>query len=791
MDTLQNEKYTAKDIVVLQGLEPVRKRPAMYIGSTGVQGLHHLVYEVLDNSIDEALAGYCDKITLTLNEDNSFTVEDNGRGIPVDIHPEEGRSALEVVLTVLHAGGKFDKKAYQVSGGLHGVGVSVVNALSNQLSVEVMRDGKVWVQKYRRGIPVAPVKPVRDTQLTGTKVTVWPDDEIFETTKLNYEILQARIRELAFLNRGIRIEMNDLRTNKQETFHYEGGLEEFVRYLNKSKQVLFDDVISFSGEKDDLKVEISIQYTGSYTELLYSFVNNINTVEGGTHLSGFKAGVTRAINTYMEKFGLNKGIKFEISGDDVREGMTAVISIKLREPQFEGQTKTKLGNSEVKGVVESLVNEALYNYLENNPMVARKVVGRIVDAARVREAARHAKELARRKSELNGGLNLPGKLADCQERDPAKSEIFIVEGESAGGSAKQGRDRRFQAILPLRGKILNIEKATDDKVLANLEIKCLIAALGSGMGDEDINIEKLRYHKIIIMTDADVDGSHIRTLLLTFFFRKMKGLVENGFLYSAQPPLYRMKMGKEETYLKDEKELEQFLLKRIEENGELTFSSGYKMKRDELRGYVRKLLHKEKYQQDLIVRRIPMALVETILLFMKGRNGNGYDTLFKDLAERLEREGYRVEGNEENVVILLDDNGVEIRVKIDQHYLDSPEIGALQEIARVKEEHGEAPYGIRMGGHSETVLHEEELASRILELAQKGIYLQRYKGLGEMNPEQLWETTMDPMKRRLKRISLVDALGADGLFSVLMGDAVAPRRSFIEENALEVRNLDI
>ena len=472
MDTLQNEKYTAKDIVVLQGLEPVRKRPAMYIGSTGVQGLHHLVYEVLDNSIDEALAGYCDKITLTLNEDNSFTVEDNGRGIPVDIHPEEGRSALEVVLTVLHAGGKFDKKAYQVSGGLHGVGVSVVNALSNQLSVEVMRDGKVWVQKYRRGIPVAPVKSVRDTQLTGTKVTVWPDDEIFETTKLNYEILQARIRELAFLNRGIRIEMNDLRTNKQETFHYEGGLEEFVRYLNKSKQVLFDDVISFSGEKDDLKVEISIQYTAP-TPSFSTPSSTTSTPSKGEPTSRLQS---RCHQGHQHLHGEVRPQQ----RDQVRnlrrrcpEGMTAVISIKLREPQFEGQTKTKLGNSEVKGVVESLVNEALYNYLENNPMVARKVVGRIVDAARVREAARHAKELARRKSELNGGLNLPGRLADCQERDPAKSEIFIVEGESAGGSAKQGRDRRVQAILPLRGKILNIEKATDDKVLANLEIKCL------------------------------------------------------------------------------------------------------------------------------------------------------------------------------------------------------------------------------------------------------------------------------------------------------------------------------
>ena len=787
----EKEEYSAEDIVVLKGLEPVRKRPAMYIGSTGVQGLHHLIYEVLDNSIDEALAGFCDHIKVRINDDGSVTVEDNGRGIPVDMHPEEGRSALEVVMTVLHAGGKFDKKAYQVSGGLHGVGISVVNALSKQLIVEVKRDGKVWVQKFRRGFPVSEVKPKGISKKTGTKVTLWPDDEIFEVTNFNYDTVKNRLMELAFLNRGLKIELFDERVGKSDTFQYKGGIEEFVKYLNRNKQPLFSKPIYFEGEKGDVKLEVAIQYNRSYTESVLSFVNNVNTVEGGTHLSGFKSGLTRAINSYMVKYNLNKGVKFDITGDDFREGITAVISVKVKEPQFEGQTKTKLGNSEVKGIVESIVNENLFDFLENNPQTAKRIITKAIDAARVRETTRKAKELARRKSVLNGA-NLPGKLADCQEKDPSKSEIYIVEGESAGGSAKQGRDRRFQAILPLKGKIINIEKANIERVLENEEIKTIISALGTGVGKESFDLERLRYHKVIIMTDADVDGSHIRTLLLTFFFRQMRELVENGFLYIAQPPLFKVKRGKDERYLKDERELTQYLLKRIEEEVRLFSSKGITIKGTRLKDFTKRMTIVREYLSKLSKRRIDKRVVEIVVEEIRER-GNGRDSkeVFDSLFRKLDSEGFQVLVEEEGLLVVFDGGGEIRKFRIDKDFLNSYIVDEMISVENFMEKNGGSPFTIELGQYKEIVEKKEELAERLMEVAQRGLYIQRYKGLGEMNPNQLWETTMDPYKRRLKRVTMEDALAADNLFSILMGNNVVPRRSFIEENALEVKNLDI
>ncbi len=788
---LNNESYTAEDIQVLKGLEPVRKRPAMYIGSTGAQGLHHLVYEVLDNSIDEALAGYCDYIKVTINGDGSVTVEDNGRGIPVDIHPEEKKSALEVVMTVLHAGGKFDKKAYQVSGGLHGVGISVVNALSKQLIVEVRRDGKVWSQRYVRGVPKTKLKVIGETKRTGTKVTLWPDDDIFETVVFNYETIRNRLMELAFLTRGLKIEFWDDRVGKGEIFHYEGGIEEFVKYLNQNKQPLFKKPIYISGEIEDIKLEIAIQYNKSYNEKILSFVNNVNTVEGGTHLSGFKTGITRAINSYIEKYNLNKGIKFEIKGDDFREGMTAVISVKVKEPQFEGQTKTKLGNSEVKGLVEKVVNEKLRFFLEENPSVAKLIIEKAINAARVREAARKAKELARRKTVLNGA-SLPGKLADCQESDPSKSEIYIVEGESAGGSAKQGRDRRFQAILPLKGKIINIEKANIERVLENEEIKTIISALGTGVGKDNFDLEKLRYHKIIIMTDADVDGSHIRTLLLTFFFRQMKEIVEGGFLYIAQPPLFKVKRGKEEKYLKDERELNQYLLARIEEEMTLKTSKGYSIKGAKLKGIIRSLLLIRDYLENLKKRKIDKKVVDIVLrVVIENIRHREEEIILEKIFRVLESEGFIVSFDEGIITIYLNGIGASKKFRIDRDFVNSYIIDEMLSMEDFFKKRGGAPFTISIGQYSEEVEDKEKLADKIMEAAQRGLYIQRYKGLGEMNPNQLWETTMDPYRRRLKRVTMEDALTADNLFSILMGNNVVPRRSFIEENALEVKNLDI
>jgi DNA gyrase subunit B len=786
-----NEEYSAKDIVALKGLEPVRKRPAMYIGSTGTQGLHHLVYEVVDNSIDEALAGFCSKIKISINEDSSVTVEDNGRGIPVDIHPEEGKSALEVVMTVLHAGGKFDKKVYQVSGGLHGVGISVVNALSKKLIVEVSRDGKMWMQKYKRGIPVSEVKPIKNTNKTGTKVTLWPDDEIFENTDFQYETIKNRLMELAFLNKGIYIEFSDERTDKKEVFHYEGGIMEFVKYLNRNKQPLFSKPIYFFDSKDDTQVEIAIQYNKSFSENLLSYVNNINTIEGGSHLSGFRTGFTRALNYYMEKENLNKGNKFKVTGDDYREGITAVISLKVREPQFEGQTKTKLGNSDVEGIVSSIVYEKIQDFLESNPSIAKLIIKKAVEAARARDAAKKAKDLARRKSILNGS-SLPGKLADCQEKDPSKSELFIVEGESAGGSAKQGRDRRFQAILPLKGKIINIEKASIEKVLANTEIKTMISAIGSGILKDDFDVEKLRYHKVIIMTDADVDGSHIRTLLLTFFFRNMKQLVESGFLYIAQPPLFKTKKGKEEKYFKDEKELNNFLLDRIEKDISLETTEGKFLKGNKLRKFVKLLISRDKYFERLKKRKIDEKIPKLIIDFVKDLSGRKkIEEIIENLSVLFENGGYFIDKRDSFFYILSEDGVESRRFKVDENFLESSILEDLVSIENTIDKIGGEPFKIHLGQTVINVFSINELGEKILELSKKGIYIQRYKGLGEMNPQQLWETTMDPINRRLKKVNLEDALAADNLFTMLMGNLVSPRRAFIEENALQVKNLDI
>ena len=797
---MKEEKYTAESIKVLKGLEAVRKRPAMYIGSTGVEGLHHLVYEVVDNSIDEALAGYCKNIEVFIHVDNSITVIDDGRGIPVEMHKKEKKSAAEVVMTILHAGGKFDDKSYKVSGGLHGVGVSVVNALAKRLDLEIKRDGGIYTQSYERGFALAKLKQVGKTKKTGTKITFWPDDEIFETLEYNFEILTQRLRELSFLNRGIRISIIDERVGKSHEFQYKGGILEFVQYLNQNKTVLNPRPIYFESQKDDIVVELAFQYNGDYSETIFTFVNNINTHEGGTHLIGFKSALTRCINSYAEAHNLLKDLGAgSLGGDDTREGICVVLSIEMRDPQFEGQTKTKLGNSEVKGIVESLVNEQLTAYFEEYPTNAKRVVLKALDAARVREAARKARELARRKSVLESS-SLPGKLADCQERDPALAEIFIVEGDSAGGSAKQGRDRRFQAILPLKGKILNVWKARQDKIFNNDEIGMMIAALGTSLGEVEAesSLDKLRYHKVIIMTDADVDGSHIRTLLMTFFYRHLKSLIERGHLYIAQPPLYKIARGKDIQYLKEERAYEKWLVKKISED----FKVRVKGKKDVFEGEkFRKLflriMQKKNYIQLLERKSFPFFLIE--ILIREGVEGLEFlqdRKSMKRIQGLIEAKGLTTElGKDEEyeayeLGIKFQVNGMTIQGKVNLALVDSVEYKNLYKISKELEEF-RPPYEVLSNGDSVIVENENKLVDLLHEKGKKGVSIQRYKGLGEMTPTQLWETTMNPENRALLRVSITDAVEADGVFSVLMGDDVESRKKFIESNALLATNLDI
>jgi DNA gyrase subunit B len=836
--------YSADSIKVLEGLEAVRKRPAMYIGSTGPAGLHHLVYEVVDNSIDEALAGFCDQVNVTIHIDGSVTVIDNGRGIPVDRH-ESGKSAAEVVLTVLHAGGKFENSAYKVSGGLHGVGVSVVNALSERLELEIWRNGQVYQQTYLRGTPMADLEITGTTKRRGTKVTFKPDPEIFETTVYSFDILAQRLRELAFLNGGIVITLDDERDGKNHHFNYDGGIVSFVEHLNKNKAAVNEKPIYMRSEKDGIDAEIALQWNDGYAETVYSFANNINTHEGGTHLSGFRSALTRTINSYATKNNLAKDMKESVSGDDIREGLTGVISIKIPHPQFEGQTKTKLGNTEVKGIVETIVNDKLGEYLEENPAVARKIIGKAIDAARARDAARKARDLVRRKGALDGS-SLPGKLADCQERDPALSELYIVEGESAGGSAKQGRDRRFQAILPLKGKILNVEKARFDKMLGSDEIKTMIAALGCGIGADDFDINKLRYHRIIIMTDADVDGSHIRTLLLTFFYRQLPQVIENGYIYIAQPPLFRVKRGKSETYIKNERELEDYLIRRSVGGRVVKMSaSGVELSGTDLEKLLQRMMNHQKLVQTVERRGHSREIVEALL-------SAGADRDYFADRERLEELAQTLTTSARTVAVHADEEHSRFQLHIEDrstgyprqytvghdfvttaeyrtllaNHRDMPRFdGAVtvSTVAQSREEAepeadeipGAATDGTEIGGAPAdeatklaaepkdrvrrpsqdqadvTLRSMDELVDYFLAAGKKGVAINRYKGLGEMNPEQLWETTMDPVVRTLLQVRAEDHTEADQMFTTLMGDQVEPRRKFIEDNALDVKNLDV
>jgi len=798
-------EYGADSITVLEGRDAVRKRPAMYIGSTSDIGLHHLVYEVVDNSVDEALAGYCDTIEVTIHMDDSITVVDNGRGIPTGIHKEEGRSAAEVVMTILHAGGKFDSNSYKVSGGLHGVGVSVVNFLSEWLKLEIWRDGKTHEMEFRAGIPVAHLKQTGKTEKRGTKITFKPDSSIFETTVYSFDKLSERLREKAFLNKGIRIFIKDEREMPEKTheFYYKGGIAEFVKHLNKNKSPLHDLPVYVEQVSDVLSIEVAMQYNDSYDEKVYSFANNINTVDGGTHLSGFRGAITRTINAYAQSSGLAKDFKTSLTGDDVREGLVAVISVKLPQPQFEGQTKGKL-NSDVKGAVESFLNEKLGEFFEQNPIVAKKIVGKAVDAARAREAARKAREIVR-KSAL-GSSTLPGKLADCQEKDPALSEIYLVEGDSAGGSAKQGRDRKNQAVLPLKGKILNVEKARFDKMLGHSEIKALITALGTGIGKEDFNLEKLRYHKIAIMTDADVDGSHIRTLLLTFFYRQMPQLVEAGHIYIAQPPLYKVKRNRKEEYIKDEGSMFRYMMRQA--TNDLTVASnGRTFKGGEISKGLEQTVEYTRFS-GRFARRLgnDEKLLNVLLDAFVGKDGVlttrkvklrqvfEQEELMAEIEGKIARAGYKTEllADEEHGLAEVEisyPNGQTIL--FDWNLASYVEFQKSIELKRTLETDFPAPFALGENGTSEEIGTREELLERVLAMAKKDLSIQRYKGLGEMNPEQLWETTMDPEKRTLLQVRVEDAIETDEVFTILMGDQVEPRRKFIEDNALDVKNLDV
>ena len=796
--------YDSSSIKVLEGLEAVRLRPAMYIGSTGVSGLHHLVYEVVDNSVDEALAGHATHIEVTIHIDNSVTVVDDGRGIPVDIHPEEGVSAAEVVLTKLHAGGKFDSNSYKVSGGLHGVGVSCVNALSEFLRLEIWRDKATWEQEYARGVPKAPLqKTGKAGNKTGTKITFRPDFTIMDPGAFNFDTLAQRLRELAFLNKGLKITLTDEREDpvKNHEFHYSGGIAEFIKHLNRGKNALHDKPIHFEADRElpngMLTMEVALQYNDSYSETLFSFANNINTVDGGTHMSGFRSALTRTINAAGQAAGLFKDVKENLSGDDVREGLTAVISVKLPQPQFEGQTKGKL-NSDIAGKVTEFVNDKLAEYFDKNPAVMKRIVGKAIEAARAREAARKARDLTRRKGALDSG-GLPGKLADCQEKDPERCEVYLVEGESAGGTAKGGRDRRYQAILPLRGKILNVEKARYDKMLGHEEIRAMITAIGTGIGKDDFNVAKLRYNKIIIMTDADVDGSHIRTLLLTFFFRHMQELITRGHVFVAQPPLYRIKKGKSEKYIKDDREFTAEILRRAMENISVEYGAQEitKIEKGELRSFLMSLDELQTVWRQA-ERRLRDSRVVEILT----------NSLYKidskaDFAEKV---------NVQPVFEALQALKMPVEMKLDEEhsvweirYRDAthaervigvelaqqPEFKKLRIVAKQIARHNHPPFTVVNDGHREVLNGWRELLSYIKAEGTRDAQVQRYKGLGEMNAEQLWETTMNPEKRTLLQVRLEDLVECEEIFSTLMGDDVESRRKFIETNALDVRNLDV
>jgi DNA gyrase subunit B len=810
--------YDARSIEVLEGLDPVRKRPAMYIGTTGPDGLHHLVYEVVDNSVDEAVGGFCTEIQIAIHQDNSVTVIDNGRGIPVDMHPSENRPAAEVVMTTLHAGGKFDSETYTVSGGLHGVGVSVVNALSHHLALEIRRDGKVWRQTYERGQPTSGVEEIGTTENTGTRVTFAPDPEIFQSTDFSFDVLSQRLRELSFLNAGLRIKIDDERSGKSHDFCYEGGIVSFVEHLNRARAPLHTPPIFVSGTRTytnnhgevPVQIEIALQYNESYNESVFSFANNINTIEGGTHLIGFRTALTRTLNRYLtnqKKNGKDSGEA--IGGDDTREGLTAVISVKLPQPEFEGQTKTKLGTSEVRGLVEAILYDKLGDHLEENPATAKQILSKIQDAARARLAARKARDLARRKGALSDH-SLPGKLADCQERDPSKAELFIVEGDSAGGTAKQGRSRETQAILPIRGKILNVERARLDRMLSSTEIQALITAIGCGIG-ADFDSSKARYHKVIIMTDADVDGSHIRTLLLTFFFRQMKELIDAGYLYIAQPPLFKVKKGKSERYIKDERSLEEHLLGLALVNAEVRpEGSTNPLDVDALR----RLLECASYYRAILarleLRRIDSRVIDAVVSVGVPREADFVDEAalgsriapliderFRLLYPDFEPVSWTTSADPEHGGFRLAAgarrSGVVYQTSLDTDFVRSADYLRLSELDAEMARIGSGPFRVNRPGESEfeEILSPVGLLAYLLKLGEKGLTIQRYKGLGEMNPDQLADTTLDPENRTLLQVRAPDAVEADLAFTTLMGDDVEPRREFIERNALEVQNLDI
>jgi DNA gyrase subunit B len=793
------ENYTAEDIKVLKGLDAVRKRPGMYIGDTDdITGLHHMVYEVVDNAIDEALAGYANFVTVHIHNDNSVTVEDNGRGIPVDLHKEENRSAAEVIMTELHAGGKFDNNSYKVSGGLHGVGVSVVNFLSEWLELEIHRDGFIWRQRYEGGIPIAPIEKGEKTSKRGTRVSFKADPAIFSVAEMHFETLAQRLRELAFLNSGVQINIRDERSDKHHEFAYEGGIVSFVKDLNKAKTSLHEEPIFIRDEKDGEAVEIAMQWNDGYNENLYTFTNTIKNLDGGTHLVGFKAALTRTMNRYIEESGVLQKLKLTLEGDDIREGLSAVISVKIRDPKFSSQTKDKLVSSHVKTWVEAVVTERLGEFLEEHPREVKRIVEKVIEAAHAREAARKARDLTRRKGALDSA-SLPGKLADCQERDPKFCEIFFVEGDSAGGSAKQGRDRRFQAVLPLKGKILNVEKARLDKMLSSDEIRLMITALGTGIGADDFDVAKLRYHKIIIMTDADVDGSHIRTLILTFFFRHMQEVIKRGNLYIAQPPLYKISQGKKDTYLKDDGEKTRFLLTRIAESVTVAPQAGMALTGSTLMQMLQRMEEYSSHGRKLAARGVPREALDVI--FAEGfidRASFGDPEKMQALETALSRAGFdQVRQLTDEVTetpylqFTVGGNGTGKKVIVNSELLSQYEFRQMAKSYELLAAFGLPPYTVRHGDETTAFTRVDDMMEHVFRLAEKGLAIQRYKGLGEMNPEQLWETTMNPQTRRLLQVTIDDAVGAEELFTILMGDQVEPRRMFIQDNALDVKNLDI